>query len=242
MQKKWLTDFERACDAVNDADAFKLRCIRLLMKPASEGELFLRVDRSANYAEFRDNFLKTFGYDYTMAEIISQLKANVYVPGKISIIGYILQMQEIAARAEVDEAQTVKLILDGFQDSSSSIAILYYAQTIEQLKQLSRRYAELRAKSSAVTKSSATSRVSAAEADKIGIRCFNCSKYGHYASSCTAQKRAKGSCFRCGSLQHMLKDCTQQPVTSSELVGTTDHKVEPENNNHCFLPIFNKQN
>lgn len=36
-------------------------------------------------------------------------------------------MQEMAARANVNEAQTVQFIIDAFHDRSSSIAILYSA-------------------------------------------------------------------------------------------------------------------
>lgn len=44
-------------------------------------------------------------------------------------------------------------------------------------------------------------------------RCFNCSSFGHFASSCTKPKREPGSCFRCGSTLHKLRDC--QSTTSA---------------------------
>lgn len=64
---KWLLDFERACDSVRGNDDFRLRCIRRLMEPGSEAEIFfVWIDRqltrrsrlvswkiSATYIQFR---------------------------------------------------------------------------------------------------------------------------------------------------------------------------------------------
>lgn len=44
--EKWIDDFEQACDSVHGDDEFRLMCVRRLMEPGYEGELFLRVDRS----------------------------------------------------------------------------------------------------------------------------------------------------------------------------------------------------
>ncbi|XP_030557545.1 uncharacterized protein LOC115760387 [Drosophila novamexicana] len=79
-------------------------------------------------------------YQQSVTEIIPLLKSTVYLPRKLSVMGYILQMQEIASRATIDEKQTVKMIIDGMQDNSPSIAKLYSAQTINDLKDLSHRF------------------------------------------------------------------------------------------------------
>ncbi|EDW27190.1 GL25335 [Drosophila persimilis] len=44
----WITRLERACSAVDESDAYKLQCARLLMAPNSEADTFMRLDLSEN--------------------------------------------------------------------------------------------------------------------------------------------------------------------------------------------------
>lgn len=67
----------------------------------------------------------------------------MYPPRTLSGMRYKLQMREIVSRPNIDEKQTVKMIIDGLQDNSNSITILYSAQTINDLNDLSHRYVEL---------------------------------------------------------------------------------------------------
>ncbi|XP_039501062.1 uncharacterized protein LOC120457629 [Drosophila santomea] len=233
---QWISDFERVCRGVNDSEIFQLRCVRMLMKPGTDADLFLRVDRSNSYDTFKESFLKTFGHGNSTADIVLLLKDTIFNPSKNTVMGYILQMEEIAMRADIDEKLTVQFIIDGFRDRSSNIALLYSATTIGQLKEMARKYENLRK----VPKTS-TIRTGIAFAGERGqIRCFNCSAHGHYASSYTAPKREKGSCFRCGSLQHRIKDCQQQPKTNPRVVGATNNQlIRDEEENNTFIPIFN---
>ena len=50
---KWMTDFERVCNAVNGDDFFRLKCIRRMMETGTEAEWFLRINKSTTYKEFR---------------------------------------------------------------------------------------------------------------------------------------------------------------------------------------------
>ncbi|KAH8284876.1 hypothetical protein KR054_002135, partial [Drosophila jambulina] len=136
---QWISDFERACRDVNDSEIFQLRCARMLMKPGTDADLFLRVDRSKSYKAFKENFLKTFGYGNSTADIVLLFKDTVFNPSKNTVMGYILQMEEISMRADIDEKLTVQFIIDGFRDRSSNIALLYSATTIGQLKEMARK-------------------------------------------------------------------------------------------------------
>ncbi|KAH8349341.1 hypothetical protein KR084_000588, partial [Drosophila pseudotakahashii] len=136
---KWISDFERICRDVNECKNFQLRCVRMLMKPGTDADLFLRVDRSNTYDEFKENFVKTFGRGNSTADIVLLLKETIFNPGKNSVMGYILLMEEIAMRANIEEKLTVQFIIDGFRDRSANIALLYTATTIGQLKELARK-------------------------------------------------------------------------------------------------------
>lgn len=153
--------------------------------------------------------MENFSHVHSVSEVIDTMKKTTFAAAKTTVMGYILRMQEIASRANIDEKQTVQLIVDGFRDRSANIAVLYPATSIAQLKQLAHRYSQLREMYSA---SSVPNRVKtniklAAKPSTSEVRCFNCSGVGHFSASCPEPKREIGSCFRCGSNQHKLKDC-----------------------------------
>ncbi|XP_044316606.1 uncharacterized protein LOC123037889 [Drosophila rhopaloa] len=235
---KWILDFERICRDVNECKNFQLRCVRMLMKPGTDADLFLRVDQSNTYDAFKENFIKTFGRGSSTADIVLLLKETIFNPLKNTVMGYILLMEEIAMRASIEEKLTVQLIIDGFRDRSANIALLYTATTIEKLKELARKYENLTKKSQHFSLRSENTRK-----DRNTIRCYNCSAYGHYASSCTAPKRDKNSCFRCGSLQHMLKDCQQKPASNPKMVGAANNQPirDDEEEPNMFIPIINQR-
>ncbi|XP_055600441.1 uncharacterized protein LOC129749495 [Uranotaenia lowii] len=194
-----------------------------MMEPGSEAELFLRVDRSRNYQEFRTSFLENFSHVHSVSEIIDMMKKTTFSAAKTSVMGYILKMQEIASRANIDEKQTVELIVDGFRDRSANIAVLYPATTIAQLKQLAHRYSQLREMHTASFATSRGGKPPARPATKPSdVRCFNCSAMGHVSANCPEPKREIGSCFRCGSNQHKLKDCPKPAYVMKRQVAMVD--------------------
>lgn len=222
---KWIRDFEQACDSVHGDDDFRLMCIRRLMEPGSEAELFLKVDRSRTYQEFRTSFLENFSHVHSVSEIIDIMKKTTFSSAKTTIMGYILKMQEIASRANIDEKQMVELIVDGFRDRSANVAVLYPATTIAQLKQLAHRYSQLRDMYSAVPSTSGRGKPGikpATNASTSDARCFNCSGVGHLSAACPEPKREIGSCFRCGSNQHKLRDCPKPPPANRQQIALVD--------------------
>lgn len=231
--EKWIKSFERACDSVHGDGAFRLQSIKRMMVSGSTAETFLVVDESKTYEEFRRNFLGNFGHTYSVSDIIDKMRRTPFSAAKTSVNGYILKMQELASRTNLDETQTIQFAIEGFRDRSANIAVLYSARTIDELKQLAHRYAQLRELSSAhsvpstsgSTSASAQSRPNPkgeATSDPSAVRCFNCSGTGHYSSSCPEPKRDKGSCFRCGSHSHVLKDCPKPPPANPKQVALID--------------------
>lgn len=220
---RWLSDFESACDSLGGDDDFKLKCARRLMEPGTEAEWFLRVDKSANYRQFRDSFLENFGHVYTVAEIVDKLRKTTFDTSKMSVTAYILRMQEIASRANIDENQTVQFIIDGFQDRSANIAVLYPARDLAHLKQLSRRYVQLREMyPTPIRTQPVKQKVKATSTKPESPRCYNCSGVGHLSADCKEPRRVKGSCFRCGSTQHQLKECPRPAPRNNNQVALAD--------------------
>ncbi|XP_062558633.1 uncharacterized protein LOC134223489 [Armigeres subalbatus] len=147
-------------------------------------------------------------------------------------------MQDIASRANIDEKQTVQLIVDGFRDRSANIAVLYPATTIVQLKQLAHRYSQLREMYSAtpipVNKPKTTTK-GATKSPAADVRCFNCSGVGHFSVACPEPKREIGSCFRCGSNQHKLKECPKPAPIRQQIALVDDFRrgSSSVNNDNC---------
>ncbi|XP_033252615.1 uncharacterized protein LOC117192002 [Drosophila miranda] len=167
------------------------------------------------------------------------MKETFFNPEKNSVMGYILRMEEIAMRADFEEKLTVQFIIDGFRDRSSSIALLYSASTIGKLKELARQYEALRKSTQTNFKRTG---MTASGNDRSQVRCYNCSAHGHYASSCPAPKREKGSCFQCGSMQHQVKDCQQKPMPTQRSVGTASNPpMDDREENNIFVPIVNQR-
>ncbi|XP_034661997.1 uncharacterized protein LOC117897335 isoform X2 [Drosophila subobscura] len=217
----WMEEFELNCKGT---DAFKLRCVRRLMKAETDAELFLKVNKATSYAAFKKGFLDTFGRISSIVEVINTLKSTVYCPGKMSVLGYVLQMQEIAQRAPIDEEQAVQFVIDGLKDDSADIAIFYPAKTIGELVKLSHRYEEMRKKRWSASQSAKKlmGHNSIPASSGITVLCYNCLGTGHIAQSCTQPKRMKGSCFRCGSMDHAIKNCKVPPPSGNKAVPLSD--------------------
>ncbi|XP_034663267.1 uncharacterized protein LOC117898167 [Drosophila subobscura] len=69
----WMEEFELNCKGT---DAFKIRCVRHLMKAETDAELFLKVNKATSYAAFKKEFLDTFGRISSIVEVINTLKST----------------------------------------------------------------------------------------------------------------------------------------------------------------------
>lgn len=56
------------------------------------------------------------------------------------------------------------------------------------------------------------------------VRCFNCSRWGHYQSECPEPQRIEGSCFRCGQLGHQYRECPERQATTTEQTVNDDEE------------------
>lgn len=146
-------------------------------------------------------------------------------------------MVEIANRARVPETDLIDVIIDGLNDKSGYVSMLYGARSIRELKEALTRYEKklrdvvsvpvrtvaslnsvgqtgtkpkqmrVLTEARANTGASASSNANASGIDMSTIRCYNCFQYGHYQSSCSAPKRPPNSCFICSEVGHTRHEC-----------------------------------
>lgn len=246
--RKWIADFEDVVTSFGCDERFKLLCARRLM--TGTAKIFLRTITIQSWEQLKAALLEEFGRRKEDFEIYDKLRSRIKRPDE-SYQQYVLIMQEYAMNLDISEQVLIEFIILGLRDSSSNVALLYGAKNIADLKTLLVKYERLRSKAimtppttraSATTASTRTSATSArtpitsasgrtsTSADGTlltktpldQIRCFNCSKLGHFSSECPKEKRPIGSCFNCASLEHVYRNCP-----SRKQVGAATSDIQP---------------
>lgn len=172
---------------------------------------------------------------FTVQDVVRQLRERAMKSDETPR-QYVVEMQYIASRADVAEIDLIDIIVEGLNDKTPLVSMLYGATTIKQLKLLMERYEKKRrnqmpvsaavsmqAKSTgAVPKQKSIGSVATvnnnASVDISTVRCYNCFAYGHYQSACTQPKRPMGSCFICSELGHNHHNCPKKKKLTSEQI------------------------
>ncbi|XP_031632439.1 uncharacterized protein LOC116346498 [Contarinia nasturtii] len=230
---KWIENLENVFAMFRYGDRDKLVATRHLM--TGRAKRFAEITSAFAYEQFKQALLTEYERAYTVQDVFSQLKARVIKPDETPR-EYIIEMQHIASRSMIPEADLIDLIISGLNDKSVHASILYGARTLADLKLLTERYEKLRrvtvqpktsaipaamtkpksnvpdasANTRAFASASANATKSVGEIDLSGIRCYNCFNYGHYQSKCTAPKRPPNSCFICHEGGHTRHECPKK--------------------------------
>lgn len=137
---KWFNDLEDAFAAFQCKPNDKLIAARSLIDGTAK--VFLRTIRISTYDELKTELTTEFKQIYSAHEVYQQLKLRVKKPDE-SLKHYVSIMVEIASHATIPDTDLVDLIVEGLQDSSANIAMLYSAKTVAELKELLKRYEKM---------------------------------------------------------------------------------------------------
>lgn len=156
--KKWFSDIEDASAVFGCSDRDKFVSLRRLL--TGTAKLFLRTINANNYIDLKVALMEEFGRTFTLNEVFQQLKAR-NLRSNESVRRYIIEMQEIALRAEIPEADLIECIIDGINDESNNAMILMTASTVRDLKALADRYEKKRIESEVSMKTAVNDETSA---------------------------------------------------------------------------------
>lgn len=245
--KKWLNDLENVFEVFKYSDRDHLVAARHLM--TGHAKRFTDIISVRTYGELKRALTNEFQRAFTVQDVIGQLRARTMKSGETPR-QYVIEMQYIANRADISETDLIDIIIEGLNDKSTLVSMLYGATTIQQLKVLMERYEKKRRVlvpvpsvyantrsvgaipkiKPAVVSTVSTAASNSASVDMSTIRCYNCFAYGHYQGACTAPKRPRGSCFICSEVGHTRHNCPRKkkPDESTSAVAAAIQLAKEE--------------
>ncbi|XP_036339955.1 uncharacterized protein LOC118749262 [Rhagoletis pomonella] len=234
--RKWTGDLENVFEAYNYAERDKLVAARHLM--TGQAKRFASIITVRSYGELKAALLQEFERAFSRQDVFAQLKARTMKSNETPR-QYIIEMQLIASRSNIPELELIDIIIDGLQDKSSQVSMLYSATTLAELKVLMERYEKKKRIRTqfANTATGGKQKEGAAAGSTQGgaikqenVRCFNCFAYGHFQSACTAPRRHPNACFVCNEVGHTRFDCpkkkTRGVAAAVTAVEATDENLE----------------
>nr|XP_040237395.2 uncharacterized protein LOC120958567 isoform X2 [Anopheles coluzzii] len=106
-------------------------------------EVFRRITTLKDYDDFRTKLVEEFRYNKLTDEtIVKELRKHTLKDNNVH--RYVLEMIERASGYAIAEIDLVDIIVDGLNDNSRNVVMLYGAKTIQELKVLLPRYKKRR--------------------------------------------------------------------------------------------------
>lgn len=227
--RKWLADFEEVLSTLECDDNFRLRCLRRLL--CGTAKTFLRTVHCDNYAALRNSLLAEFEMQLTRPQIFAKLACR-RIRQNETAHQFVLNMQELASHANIEEIELIDFIITGLHDPVGA-TVFYNARTIAEMKHLLPRYEQRRrsAETTAAVKQKQNAKQSgdnavATKSTEQFKRCFNCAGFGHLSTQCPKPKKQQGACFECKEYGHTYTDCPKRTKTTAAMVDESQSVVE----------------
>lgn len=141
---KWLEDFNLIMDSFEADEHSRLLFARRLL--SGSANMMLQTVVVKTWRELQDALMNEFDRPIARKDIYKQLSDRFIRVGE-PIRQYVLAMQQLANRADVDESELVHFIIDGLRDSSPAITMLYGSTDLTTLKNRLSEYERYRARS-----------------------------------------------------------------------------------------------
>lgn len=253
--RKWLIDFNNIMDASFADNRIRLLFARRLM--TGSAAIFLRNVTADTWDILQQQLVREFGRQINRRDIYLQL-ASRSIRRDETTRQYVLTMQDLARQGDIGEQELVQIIVDGLNDHSAAVTMLYQANSIDNLKDLLVVYERYRNRSVSRTVVQPASSIKPSlpirpvnsnlpvqprpipPNSTESPRCFNCRQFGHTANLCFRPKRPINGCFHCFEEGHRYQDCpkrrrpaviaaVEEPkVTEQESPSNADDEISEE--------------
>lgn len=219
---RFIVEFNEMSALLNWDELQKLIYAMRMLKGSAKQ--FISCERGITlWAKLQEKLRREFRSCANSATIHSQLRSRKRRPDESSR-QYLYAMQEIAVQGEVEGAAIIEYIIDGLDDEEVIKAILYEANTVEELKSKLLVYDKIKSKSSAkktfvksVQSRNANNRPSASEAGSSRAKrqgCYNCGSLEHNANNCPHKSKGP-KCFGCQQFGYLSSQCKDKNKAKS---------------------------
>ncbi|XP_041770901.1 uncharacterized protein LOC121592984 [Anopheles merus] len=219
---RWFKELERTFLPYRMDGTMKFHSTRQLL--TGTAALFAKSLDITTYHELKNNLIQNFGTTTSLENVYKQLRGRRLARNE-PVIRYILDMQAMACDVPIPEMDLINIIIDGLGDPINEAWIRFSAKSMGDLKQLLKRYEEIRPRNAATPSSSGSicQPLGSSSNQQSEVRCYNCSKFGHYKSSCPMPRRPPGSCFKCHQAGHAARNCPNNIIIPS---AAAHHSVQ----------------
>lgn len=221
---------ENQYDLIQADDLYRLQCLQFHLDKAASTKL----DKAfRNYGELKAALFAEFGSRATPASIEAQMRERIWDRSNESLHHFVLIMEKFLRRLLADRLsvqESIDLIINNMRLPRTVDVLLRNSKSTEELKDGVVRHAaainssiNARANAQNAGPSNVSNRsqsnvnrrgqpaagaTGATPADSsTEVRCFNCSRRGHYKGQCPYELRPDGVCFKCWLPGHLSNGC-----------------------------------
>ena len=157
-------------------------------------------------------------------------------------------MQALATHADIEKRELVRFIVDGLDDKTRAVAMLYSARNLVELKNSVADYERYRTRHirnlreipppravtvpriAAVSPSTSDSTLN--NVNRVVnemTRCYNCRQFGHISTQCLKPKRPMDGCYHCFEVGHQHHNCPKKRKPVAAVTQNPSELLPPLN-------------